>query len=1066
MIITFSGNTTDFFRDAFYNSSTSGFDVTVVSTSATQIVVRNDSTGFTTTFTGTGLSGSPNFSGTLTGMTTVDSASRPVVAFSQLSWTFSAFVSALADAIDNDDSSGLNALLALQPITFNGQGANAPADLGFYGVNTSATLIGTGFGDTLGGANGNDSIAPGSAQAGSGEVVLGTTGNDTINFAGHGANAWADLYYPGLTSGIAVTINGPANTASVVKGTLGTDTILNVQGPLQADGLTVGGTSRADSFTVNGGTGSWLGLAGGGGNDTMTITLNDTVRLIFGWSTDGNATSGIVANLATGTVSDDGFGGTDTLRITDAGGTLEILATDFNDSITGSAADERFILGAGTDLVTGGGGYDAVRYDRSDVTTGITANLETGVIEGNWGTQSFAHFVTDIDAVMGSHTGNDMISGTAADETFYGYGGNDSLFGLDGQDRLFGDTGNDLLDPGDSTGFDIVDAGAGTDTIDAGSMATGALLVQHAGLATTAAQTVTVDGAADTASIVKAGQGTTTLLSPNAAMLAGGLAITGSNLADSFAVTAVDDGEIELIGGQGNDSFVLGASASGTVKLNFRYDALGAQATQGLVLNLAAGTVSNDGFGGRDTVTGAGSQSFVEVQGTGLADTMTGSAFADAFLTSGGNDTINGGAGIDAISYTQSEMSAGIRANLETGRVTGAWNGAAFTQAVASIEILSGTESHGDVMAGSLASETFSGLGGDDRLYGDGFLVGLAATEARQVYRLYQATLGRAPDGAGLTGWTQGLAEGTLTLTQAVAGFTGSAEFQATYGALDDTGFITLLYNNVLGRTPAVAEVNAWLASLAGGNTREGVVLGFSESTEFKTNTNAAAQAFADGQTPSLWADDVFRLYQATLGRAPDLAGFLGWADTLGSGRAFSAVVTGFVASQEFQNTYGALDDTGFITLLYNNVLGRSPAAAEVNAWLANMAGGASREAVVEGFAQSQEFINGTAGALKTWVRAQGWHDELNGGAGSNVLAGGILADRFVFDTTDGGSHTVLDLEAWDLMAFQNFGYASAADARSHMTQSGADVVFSDQGVTVTLEHVTLAQIADDMIQV
>ena len=165
----------------------------MVSTSATQIVVRNDSTGFTTTFTGTGLSGSPNFSGTLTGMTTVDSASRPVVAFSQLSWTFSAFVSALADAIDNDDSSGLNALLALQPITFNGQGANAPADLGFYGVNTSATLIGTGFGDTLGGANGNDSIAPGSAQAGSGEVVLGTTGNDTINFAGHGANAWADL---------------------------------------------------------------------------------------------------------------------------------------------------------------------------------------------------------------------------------------------------------------------------------------------------------------------------------------------------------------------------------------------------------------------------------------------------------------------------------------------------------------------------------------------------------------------------------------------------------------------------------------------------------------------------------------------------------------------------------------------------------------------------------------------------------------------------------------------------------------------------------------------------------
>ena len=67
-------------------------------------------------------------------------------------------------------------------------------------------------------------------------------------------------------------------------------------------------------------------------------------------------------------------------------------------------------------------------------------------------------------------------------------------------------------------------------------------------------------------------------------------------------------------------------------------------------------------------------------------------------------------------------------------------------------------------------------------------------------------------------------------------------------------------------------------------------------------------------------------------------------------------------------------------------------------------------------------------------------------------------------DTSSGGTHTVRDLEAWDALYFGNFGYSAASDATAHMSQSGADVVFSDQGVTATFEDVTLAQITDDMI--
>ncbi len=44
-----------------------------------------------------------------------------------------------------------------------------------------------------------------------------------------------------------------------------------------------------------------------------------------------------------------------------------------------------------------------------------------------------------------------------------------------------------------------------------------------------------------------------------------------------------------------------------------------------------------------------------------------------------------------------------------------------------------------------------------------------------------------------------------------------SAEFQERYGTLDNAGFTTLLYNNVLGRQPDSAGLAAWTASINSG---------------------------------------------------------------------------------------------------------------------------------------------------------------------------------------------------------------------------------------------------------
>jgi hypothetical protein len=354
------------------------------------------------------------------------------------------------------------------------------------------------------------------------------------------------------------------------------------------------------------------------------------------------------------------------------------------------------------------------------------------------------------------------------------------------------------------------------------------------------------------------------------------------------------------------------------------------------------------------------------------------------------------------------------------------------------------------------------GGSGDDVLMGDAYHAAYDLELGRAVYRLYQATLDRAPDTAGQAGWTEQLATGANTLAGVAAGFVGSREFQNTYGGLDNAGFVTLLYQNVLGRAPDAGGLAGWVAALEGGQTQAQVVLGFSQSGEFINATNAAAAEFTLARDPASWQDDIYRLYQATLDRAPDLAGFQGWAASLGNGTPFLTAVAGFVGSPEFQNTYGNLSDTQFVTLLYNNVLGRAPDAGGLTGWTDALAGGMTRAEVVRGFAQSGEFVAATAPAVKDWIRAQGQNDVLDGGAGTNDLWGGMMADVFQFHQSGAGTHRVQDFEAWDYLDFRGFGYGSIADATAHMTQTGADVTFADQGTTVVLLNTQLASLQAD----
>lgn len=117
----------------------------------------------------------------------------------------------------------------------------------------------------------------------------------------------------------------------------------------------------------------------------------------------------------------------------------------------------------------------------------------------------------------------------------------------------------------------------------------------------------------------------------------------------------------------------------------------------------------------------------------------------------------------------------------------------------------------------------------------NGFLALDIEGNAGQAYRLYQAAFNRTPDVPGLGYQTNALDTG-LTLSQVAGNFIASPEFQRTYGNVDDTQFITLLYHNVLHREPDSGGLQFHLDEIAHGETRADVLTHFSESPENQAN--------------------------------------------------------------------------------------------------------------------------------------------------------------------------------------------------------------------------------------
>ena len=331
-------------------------------------------------------------------------------------------------------------------------------------------------------------------------------------------------------------------------------------------------------------------------------------------------------------------------------------------------------------------GTDTASY--ATATVGVTVNLSLTTAQNTVG--------AGIDTLIGFEN----LTGSNFNDTLTGNSGNNVLNGGKGNDLLNGGGGTDTASYSGATAGVTVNlsltgaqntVGAGSDTLVSLENLTGS---SFSDTLTGNAGNNVINGAAgiDTVSYANATAGVTVNLSLVGGQNTGGAGtdtllnfenLTGSNFNDTLTGNS---GNNILSGGLGNDSLNGGAGADTASYSN---------AAAAVTVNLSVGIAQNTGGAGTDTLLNL--------------ENLVGSNFNDTLLGNAGNNVLNGGAGIDTVSYANA--TAGVTVNL--GLTVAQNTVGAGTDTLLNFENLRGSNFN-DTLTGSAAGNVLTGGTGID----------------------------------------------------------------------------------------------------------------------------------------------------------------------------------------------------------------------------------------------------------------------------------------------------------------------------------------------------------------
>jgi N-acetylneuraminic acid mutarotase len=209
-------------------------------------------------------------------------------------------------------------------------------------------------------------------------------------------------------------------------------------------------------------------------------------------------------------------------------------------------------------------------------------------------------------------------------------------------------------------------------------------------------------------------------------------------------------------------------------------------------------------------------------------------------------------------------------------------------------------------------------------------------SEIDQGQALYGKFLGRAADPAGL-GNVIGALQGGASLEQIVAALVSSPEYIQDARANANQLFVAQVYRDLLGREADPGSLAGVTAHLDGGLlNRLQVVQSIEGSLEWR-------------------ADQVQLLYASLLGRPADSTGMANALALLNGGGTLAQVESILLASDEFFAGPGGGSNDGFLSALYQDVLGRPIDSNGQQVLGQALASGVSRSTVVQDVMSSPE---------------------------------------------------------------------------------------------------------------